>query len=49
MHKPAEKHRKKLCNRLAFLKEHYEVEHTLSLDDAVEDMMLICKQNGGRL
>ena len=23
---------------IAFLKEHYEIEHTLSIEDAVEDM-----------
>ncbi len=31
---------------IAFLKEHYDIEHTLSLDDAVEDMAEICRQNG---
>ncbi|MBP3709964.1 MAG: DUF3791 domain-containing protein [Treponema sp.] len=34
---------------ITFLKEHYEAEHTLSLDDAVEDMAEICRQNGGTL
>ena len=34
---------------IAFLKEHYEIEHTLSFDDAVDDMMIICRQNGGEL
>ena len=32
-----------------FLKEHYEIEHTLSLEDAVADMTEICRQNGGSL
>jgi len=32
-----------------FLKEYYEVEHTLSFDEAVEDMQLICKNNGGEI
>ena len=32
-----------------FLKEHYEVEHTLSIEDAVEDLNLICRNNGGSL
>lgn len=32
-----------------FLKEHYEVEHTLSIEDAVEDLDIICKNNGGNL
>jgi hypothetical protein len=30
-----------------FIREHYEIEHTLSLDDAVEDMEIICQNNGG--
>lgn len=34
---------------IEFLKEHYDIEHTLSLDDALEDMMLICEKNGGIL
>ncbi|MBS6642546.1 MAG: DUF3791 domain-containing protein [Clostridiaceae bacterium] len=31
------------------LKEHYEMEHTLSIEDAVEDLDIICKNNGGNL
>lgn len=34
---------------IEFLKENYEIEHTLSLEDAVEDMLLICEKNGGIL
>lgn len=34
---------------IAFLDENYEIEHTLSLDDAVEDLELICRKNGGNL
>jgi hypothetical protein len=34
---------------LDFIFEHYEIEHTLSLDDAVEDMYTISKRNGGPL
>ena len=34
---------------IEFLKEHYEIEHTLSLDDALDDMMMICENNGGRI
>lgn len=34
---------------LAFLDECYAAEHTLSLDDAVTDMSVICKRNGGGL
>ena len=34
---------------IEFLKEHYDIEHTLSFDDAVEDMMIVCRNNGGEL
>lgn len=34
---------------IEFIKENYEIEHTLLLDDALEDMMLICQNNGGYL
>ena len=34
---------------LQFVLEQYEAEHTLSLDDAIEDMQYVCKQNGGVL
>lgn len=36
-------------NGIAFLDENYDIEHTLSLEDAVEDMELICRKNGGNL
>jgi hypothetical protein len=32
---------------IEFIKEHYDIEHTLSLDDAVDDLILICRNNGG--
>ncbi len=32
---------------IEFLKENYEAEHTVSLDDAVEDLKQVCKNNGG--
>lgn len=32
-----------------FLKENYDIEHTLSLDDAIDDLDIICKNNGGVL
>ena len=32
---------------ITFLKENYDIEHTLSFDDAVDDLMLICRKNGG--
>lgn len=34
---------------IEFLKENYEIEHTLSLDDALDDLFIICKNNGGTL
>ncbi|MCM1188735.1 MAG: DUF3791 domain-containing protein [bacterium] len=34
---------------IEFLKENYDIEHTLSLDDALNDMLIICKKNGGML
>ena len=32
-----------------FLVEHYDVEHTLSFDDAVEDLKAVSMQSGGRI
>ncbi len=32
---------------IEFIKENYDVEHTLSFDDAVDDLTLICRNNGG--
>ena len=32
---------------IEFLKEYYDVEHTLSIDDAIDDLMMICRKNGG--
>jgi hypothetical protein len=34
---------------LAFLVECYEAEHTLSLDTAIEDLTLLCQNNGGNI
>ena len=34
---------------LSFVDECYPAEHTLSLDDAVTDMSVVCKRNGGCL
>ena len=34
---------------IAFVKCHYEVEHTLSFDDVVDDLTTYCKRMGGRL
>ena len=32
-----------------FLIDCYPAEHTLSIEDAVEDMAVFCQKNGGRL
>lgn len=34
---------------LEFLNDCYEAEHQLSIRDAVEDLTIICKRNGGEL
>lgn len=34
---------------LDFLLRHYDVEHTLSVDDAIDDIIIVCKRNGGSL
>ena len=32
---------------LQFIIKHYEIEHTLSIEDAIEDMQAVCRRNGG--
>lgn len=32
-----------------FLKEFYDVEHTLSFDDVLDDLVVICRKNGGTI
>lgn len=32
---------------LEFIKEFYDVEHTLSFADVLDDLAAICKKNGG--
>jgi hypothetical protein len=34
---------------IEFLMQHYDIEHTLSLDDAVDDLERVCRDNGGIL
>ncbi len=34
---------------LKFLDEHYEIEHTLSFDDVIEDLSIICRNNEGAI
>ena len=32
-----------------FLEDFYDVEHLLSINEAVDDLVLVCKKNGGLL
>jgi hypothetical protein len=34
---------------IEFLVDCYEAEHTLSLNDAVEDLSIVCRSNGGTI
>ena len=34
---------------MAFVREHYNVIHTLDFDYAIDDVLDVCKMNGGRL
>ena len=34
---------------IEFIKENYEIEHTLNFDTIIEDLRLVCKNNGGVL
>jgi len=34
---------------LEFIEEHYEAEHLLSIEDTIDDINHICRQNGGKL
>ena len=34
---------------MEFLVDCYEAEHTLSPDDAVDDLTIVCKNNGGHI
>lgn len=36
-------------NGIAFLKEFYDVEHTLSFDDVLGDLTVMCRRNGGTI
>ena len=38
-----------LYKGIDFLDEFYDVEHTLSFDDVVKDVALLCRNNGGAL
>ncbi len=32
---------------IEFLKEFYDVEHTLSFDEVLDDLAVVCRKNGG--
>lgn len=34
---------------IAFIKENYDVEHTLNFETILEDLGILCKKNGGTL
>jgi hypothetical protein len=34
---------------IRFLNENYEIEHTLSIEDAIDDITIIARNNGGSL
>ena len=34
---------------LAFLIEFYDVEHLQSIEETIDDVLIICKKNGGTL
>ena len=34
---------------IAFIKENYDVEHTLDFETVLEDLEILCKKNGGTL
>lgn len=34
---------------IQFLLDYYEIEHLQSIEDAVDDLVVYCKQNGGFL
>ena len=34
---------------LAFLIEFYDVEHLQSIDETIDDLLIVCQKNGGTL
>ena len=34
---------------MEFLIDYYEINHTLNPDDVVDDLIVICERNGGKL
>ena len=37
------------CGGIQYLKDFFAIEHTLSWDDTIEALDIICRQNGGQL
>lgn len=36
-------------NGIRFLMEHYDIEHTLSMGETIDDLTRICLKNGGAI
>ena len=34
---------------MAFLKDCYEAEHLLSIEDAIDDLTIVCQRNGSKI
>ncbi len=34
---------------IKFLDEYYDIEHLQSIDDAIDDLTVLCQKNGGKL
>ena len=34
---------------IEYLLKHYEAEHTLSIDEVVDDLQVLCQRNGGKV
>lgn len=34
---------------LQFLHKHYEILHTQSFEDVIDDLAMVCRNNGGQL
>lgn len=32
-----------------FLQQHYDIEHTFSIDDTIDDIRRVCQYNGGQI
>ena len=36
-------------NGIKFIKENYDIEHTMPFSTIIEDLTIICKKNGGKI